>query len=190
MNTLIQALRAALNPTRCHAADGAPIIVPPCLATAALTPPRTVAARAPRRAAAGFTLIEMMIVVSIAGVLSSIAYPSFLGQVQKVRRTDAVVAVMQVQWAQERWRSNNMAYGSLAEIGVAATSPAGHYTLQLGATGPGGYEVLATATGGQARDANCAFLKLEMQGANTVYRSGPDAGTANAAAANRQCWSL
>jgi type IV pilus assembly protein PilE len=95
-----------------------------------------------------------------------------------------------VQWAQERWRSNNAVYGSLTEIGINATSPAGHYALQVNGQSASGYEVLASATGAQARDSNCAFLKLSMQGANTVYASGPDAGTSNATAVNRQCWSL
>ena len=185
-----QTLRLALAALRFLATGRAPIMPTPCAATDALPPPRTARPHPARRSAAGFTLIEMMIVVSIAGVLSSIAYPSFTGQVQKVRRTDAVVAAMQVQWAQERWRSNNPAYGSLAEIGMAAGSPAGHYTLQVNGPSASGYDVLAAATGTQARDTNCAFLKLSMQGANTVYASGPDASTANAAAANRQCWSL
>ena len=63
---------------------------------------------------AGFTLIELMIATSVSGVLSSIAYPSFSGALQKVRRTDALVAMMQVQQAQERWRANNSRYGTLA----------------------------------------------------------------------------
>ncbi len=189
MHTTVKTLcQAAMNAALSHAAPGAPIIPVPCTATPALPQP-TKAPRA-RRAAAGFTLIEMMIVVSVAGVLSSVAYPSFMGQVQKVRRTDAVVAVMQVQWAQERWRANNTEYGSLADIGINATSPAGHYTLQLSANNASGYNVLATAVGPQARDTNCAFLKLSMQGANPVYASGPDANAGNAAATNRQCWSL
>jgi type IV pilus assembly protein PilE len=160
----------------------------PCTPAAAL--PHAKTAPKARRGAAGFTLIEMMIAVAVAGVLSSVAYPSFVGQVQKVRRTDAVVAMMQVQWAQERWRSNNTAYGSLAEIGTNANSPAGYYTLQVSGNSASGYDVLATAVGGQARDTNCAQMKLSMQGANTVYASGPDASVGNAAAANRQCWSL
>jgi type IV pilus assembly protein PilE len=143
-----------------------------------------------RRTHSGFTLVELMIAVSVVGVLSSVAYPSFLDQVQRVRRTDAVVSMMQVQWAQERWRANSMAYGSLAQIGVAATSTAGHYTLQVSNPDSSGYEVLASATGAQARDASCAHLRLSMQGANPVYSSGPDVNTANPVEANRRCWSL
>ena len=161
----------------------------PGTASAAL-PHRKKALKARRTAAAGFTLIELMITVSVVGVLSSVAYPSFIDQVQRVRRTDAVVAMMQVQWAQERWRSNRTAYGSLAEIGMSGTSAAGYYTLQVSANTANGYEVLATATGPQARDASCAKLKLSMQGANPVYASGPDLSTANSEATNRRCWSL
>ncbi|MDH5538274.1 MAG: prepilin-type N-terminal cleavage/methylation domain-containing protein [Rhizobacter sp.] len=142
------------------------------------------------RGSAGFTLVELMIAVAVTSVLSSVAYPSFMGQVQKVRRSDALVAMMQVQWAQERWRANNTTYGSLSDIGVAGSSAARHYTLQLRGQTENGYEVIATAIGAQARDAQCRHMKLSMSGANTVYVSGPDAGTVNPDTANRQCWML
>jgi type IV pilus assembly protein PilE len=143
-----------------------------------------------RPSQAGFTLIELMIAVAVVGVLTSVAYPSFMDQVQRVRRTDAVVAMMQVQWAQERFRSNSASYGSLAEVGMPATSTAGHYSLQVSNNTANGYEVAATATGAQARDVQCSNLKLSMQGANAVYLSGPDAGVGNAEDTNRRCWSL
>lgn len=188
MNTLpLTSFQAAASATF-QAPSATPIIPLPCTANATLPSPQK-SPRAPR-GAAGFTLIELMIAVSVAGVLSSVAYPSFVGQVQKVRRTDAVVAMMQLQWAQERWRSNNTAYGSLAEIGMNAASPAGYYTLQVSDNSANGYEVLALATGAQAGDAHCTHLKLAMQGANPVYTSGPDANTANTPADNRKCWSL
>lgn len=38
----------------------------------------------------GFTLVEMMIVLAIIGVLSAIAYPSYINQMMKSRRTDAM----------------------------------------------------------------------------------------------------
>ncbi|MEQ1804907.1 MAG: type IV pilin protein [Burkholderiaceae bacterium] len=141
-----------------------------------------------RRFAQGFTLIELMLVVAVAGVLSGVAYPSFMGQLQKIRRADAMVAVLQVQAAQERWRANNLAYGALAEIGVAPTSAAGHYTLQINAPSATGYEIIAAATGSQAHDTPCRTLRLRIDGGNLVQTSGADAATANAPQQNRQCW--
>ena len=188
----MQTPRASRDPSL-HSApsqgdSATPIIQTPCTSTTALPHPRK--AWGVRCGAAGFTLIELMITLSVAGVLSGVAYPSFVDQVQRVRRSDAVVAMMQVQWAQERWRSNSTSYGSLAQIGVSATTSAGYYTLQVTSNTASGYDVLATATGAQARDATCALLKLSMQGANPVYTSGPDAGTSNSSDTNRKCWSL
>lgn len=138
----------------------------------------------------GFTLIELMVTVSIAGILSSVALPSFEGQLQRVRRTDALIAAVQVQAAQERFRSNSAAYGGLAEIGLPAVSTSKHYTLQITASDAAGFELLATATGAQARDAACRYMQLRSIGMNVVHASGPDANLANPTAANRQCWSV
>ena len=140
----------------------------------------------PRRR--GFTLIEVMVATAITGVLSSIAYPSFMGTVHKVRRADAQVALLQLQAAQERWRANHNVYGSLAEIRQPATSPAGHYTLQLRAQSSSGYEVLATAGGAQAGDRACRVLLLSVSGLNASYASGADETLANDAATTRRCW--
>ena len=43
------------------------------------------------RCSAGFTLIETMVTIGIAGVLSSVAYPSIEGQLMRARRSDALV---------------------------------------------------------------------------------------------------
>lgn len=152
-----------------------------------------VPARLPRRAGrshAGFTSLELLIAVAVAGVLSSIAYPSFVDQLTRARRVDALVAVSAAQLAEERWRANRTSYGSLADIGVPAVSSAGHYTLQVVASSATGYQLLATARGTQARDATCRNLRLAVDGANFVYASGPDSGVANPAPLNRRCWGL
>lgn len=144
--------------------------------------------RSARRHQRGFTLIEMMIVVAVTGVLSSVALPSFQGVLHQSRRSEAFVALMQVQAAQERWRANHRAYGAIADIGMAGTTPGGHYTLSVANAGEDGYDVLATATGGQSRDANCRVLRLRLDGATVSRASGPDALVSNTTAKNRRCW--
>ncbi len=129
-----------------------------------------------------------MLVVAVAGVLSGVAYPSFMGQLQKIRRADALVSILQVQAAQERFRANNLEYGTLADIGAAATSSAGHYVLQVTEPSANGYEILASAIGAQAHDAACRNLRLRIEGGNLVQTSGADATMSNAPAQNRQCW--
>jgi type IV pilus assembly protein PilE len=144
----------------------------------------------PRAAQRGFTLIELMATVSIAGVLSSVALPSFEGVLHKARRSDALITAAQVQLAQEAFRSQANSYGSLAEIRVGARSPAGHYTLEVSSLSATGYQVVVTAVGAQARDTACRVLRLTSRGPDVERASGPDANVANDATANRRCWSL
>jgi type IV pilus assembly protein PilE len=150
----------------------------------------TDATHARSRRSRGFTLIEMLVATAVTGVLSSVAYPSYTSTVHKVRRSDALVAMLQVQAAQERWRSNNATYGNLAEIRQPAVSASGHYTLVVQALGDNRYELVATARGAQSSDAACRTLKLSVVGLNTVQASGPDANVGNGSDANRQCWGL
>lgn len=141
-----------------------------------------------RRSGRGFTLIEMLIALSMAGVLSSLAVPTFQGHLQKARRADVLVTMMQVQLAQSRWRANGTSYGTLAQIGVSGVSAAGHYRLALSSDADDRYEVLAAATGAQASDTACRNMLLRVVGANVVQASGTDATVANPAAVNRKCW--
>jgi type IV pilus assembly protein PilE len=127
------------------------------------------------RAQRGFTLIELMIVVAIAGILAAVAYPSFMDQVRKARRSDAIDVVSRVQQAQERWRADNPAYATLAALGIAAASPSGYYTIAstpgANAAAVNSYTVTATAVAGksQANDAGCATLTLTVAGGTPSY---------------------
>ncbi len=142
------------------------------------------------RSCHGFTLIETLVVMLIAALLCALAYPSFEAQILKARRVDALVALMQAQLAQERWRANSTGYGSLADLGLPSVSSAGHYTLQVTANTQSAYEMRASATGVQQRDVACRHLLLSASGANLAYASGADTAVSNPAAANRKCWNL
>jgi type IV pilus assembly protein PilE len=143
-----------------------------------------------RHRQSGFTFVELLAAVSVAGVLSGIAWPSFQGALHKSRRADALVALTAAQAAQERWRFNQRSYGSLAQVGLSATTPGGHYTLAVVDADADGYVLQARAAGNQAGDRACRVLQLTVDGAMVTRASGRGEQVDNDAAANRRCWSL
>jgi len=142
------------------------------------------------RASCGFTLIEMLCALAIAGILSGIAYPSYAHVVYKVRRSEAQVALLAAQLAQERFRSDHSAYGTLADLRLTSTTSQGHYVLSVLSNTDAGFELLASAQGAQVADATCRHMKLAANSGTVTYASGPDANTANSASVNRQCWGI
>lgn len=123
----------------------------------------------------GFTLIELMITVAIIGILASVAYPSYQDQVRKSRRSDAVQGLAQLQQGQERYRANNVSYGStLAHAGITTATTAGtYYTLAISASSAAGYTATATAVSGksQASDTGCTTFTVTV--ANGTASNGP-----------------
>lgn len=118
----------------------------------------------------GWTLIELMVVVTIVGILAAVAYPSYTEYVRKGRRADAVAALGAVQQAQERYRSNHPTYGTLADIGAPSTSAQGHYTVAVSGTPTNNtYTAVATPTGAQASDSTCTTLSVSMANGHIVY---------------------
>lgn len=123
------------------------------------------------RREAGFTLIELMIVVAVIAVLAAIAITSYTEQIRKSRRADAARAVGELQLRQERWRAENPAYGTQAQMGTMPTSP--YYTFAVAApTDPTTvaartqYSVTATPAGAQAGD-KCGVLTGTQAGKPT-----------------------
>jgi type IV pilus assembly protein PilE len=147
----------------------------------------------------GFTLIELLIVIAIIAIIAAVALPSYQSQVRKSRRADAIARIAQVQHAQERWRANNATYTTAmstappAGLGIAATTAGGYYTLSVAgpanpASAPFAYDVIAQASGAQASDTNCAFLRSRYENGAITLASGPSSAFGNSEAANRRCW--
>ncbi len=106
----------------------------------------------------GFTLIELMIVVSVIGVLMTLAYPSYSSHMQKVRRHDARDALLQLAENQEKQYLINRTYSNtFADISPGkTTSPNDMYNLSVvsdGATFT--VTAVAVAGAGQSGDPVC-----------------------------------
>ena len=63
-----------------------------------------------KRGAAGFTLIELMIVVVVVAILGAVAYPSYQDHVRKAKRAEAKTALLKAAQVLERNYSNSSTY--------------------------------------------------------------------------------
>lgn len=115
----------------------------------------------------GFTLIELMIAVVIVGILAAIAYPSYVNNVTKSRRSAAEAFMLAVSNKQEQYLLDARLY--TADLGLstpAEVSP--YYTVVVtpnnNATPPS-YRITATPLGSQlSNDTNCTPLTLDNTG--------------------------
>ena len=62
--------------------------------------------------AAGFTLIELMITVAIAGIFAAMAYPSYQNYLLKNRRGAAQTFLLQVAQRQQRYFLDNHSFAT------------------------------------------------------------------------------
>ena len=146
-----------------------------------------------RSLAAGFTLVELMLVVVVVAVLAMVALPSYQKQVAKGRRADAITALSAIVQAQERWRSNRGAYASSLEneLILSTRSEKNHYNLSLsGVRDPVsfsfGYIAKATPTssGPQYGDSDCKSMSIRVDGGNIFYESTDNSNQDSSAL----CW--
>lgn len=139
----------------------------------------------------GFSLIELMVAIVLAGVLAAIALPAFFDSVRKGRRSDAFAALTQLQLAQERWRAGHAAYTTdLTALGIAAVTASGHYGISVSAADTTSYTLLAAARGGQAQDKACATMAVRAVGGTLQYGSACATCTLSTPLSDpSRCWS-
>ena len=134
--------------------------------------------RSRHRNTQGFTLLELLMVVIIIGILSSIALPQYLRATKKARRGEALSTLAQMRSAVLRFQAENSACpGAIDAVGMDVTFPAGVLT---GATGSWVYSTdgscALTATGNTtAIPATCTVI-MDKDGAisGTLNAQGDD----------------
>lgn len=139
------------------------------------------------RRAAGFTLMEMVVVVVIVGVLASIALPSYQESMRKGRRADAKQALLDAASREQQYMLDHSTYtADMTELGYAAdpmVSEEQHYTIdRIAGTVSGANCAVTTATcyvlratprstSPQADDERCTSFTLDSTGAQTATGS-------------------
>ena len=144
------------------------------------------------RKSAGFTLIEMMIVIVVVGILLMVALPGYERQTLKTKRSLGRAELQEVMARQEQYFVNNRQYAtSLVDLGLAnpysidadandvdTSSGDRIYTIALPSATALTYTLTATPQLGQVKDTLCGTLQITSTGVKSA------SGTGGAA----QCW--
>ena len=152
------------------------------------------------RPASGFTLIELMVVVLIATILTIIAVPSYTSQVRKSHRTEAKSILMDLAAREERFMATNGVYSSTAsDLGLSGWGSMGSGYYSIGtptivapaagtattAATPATFILTAIATtlGNQQNDTQCYSFTITQAGVQTSMNSPALGSTATTG-----CW--
>lgn len=132
-----------------------------------------------RKRARGFTLLEILIVVTIVGILAAIVLPSYQNQIRKSRRGAAESHLMDIAARQQQYLMDNRQYAAdLATLGMTTPSDvSAFYTINACdntapavcavAGTPPTFTVTATPTGSQALDLGGVKLTINNSGAKS-----------------------
>lgn len=136
---------------------------------------------------AGFSLVEIMIVLAIVAILASVAYPGYASYITRSRRIEGQLALMDILQQQERFYSLHNTY--IAFSADSTDADARRFKWWSGSEASGSaYELRGDACSGRAidecievralpgtvrvdtkfRDAECGTLSL-----NSIGQRGP-----------------
>lgn len=122
-----------------------------------------------KRKVGGFTLIELMVVVGIVGILSAIAFPSYLDYIRRGHRASARAALLTAsQWLERAATASGTYPLSAAFPPSLATYEGGatRYNIALASDGTT-YTLRATRLGDQLQDL-CGDLTLNNASVRAV----------------------
>mgnify|MGYP003385465047 CR=1 FL=1 len=145
-----------------------------------------------RRLARGFTLIEVMIVVAIVAILSSVVYPSYVDYIRRAQLPEGMTYLADYGVKMEQYYQDHRGYGATGATVCAAEAPAPtwgtfaptgaqYFTFSCALTSDTnnqGYVLTATGSDGRAVGHTYTLNHNSMKG-TTLFK-----GTAS----TKPCW--
>lgn len=123
----------------------------------------------------GFSLIELMVAVSIAAIVMAIAIPSYTQYVMRGRRAAAQSCLAELSQFMERTYTTNQSYAGAALPGVTCINDlTAFYTFTLNpAPTASTYTIQAAVVAGSAQaDDMCGDMSVNNVGARTPATDG------------------
>jgi type IV pilus assembly protein PilE len=126
----------------------------------------------------GFSLVEILVVVTLLGILSAFCIPIFSQHLTHVRRIEAEMTLSKLAVAMENYYTAHDTYenATLEVLGFNQNIAGGRYQLDIRLANATRFELEAIPVGKQAeRDSRCATLLLNSQGEKNITGTGSQA---------------
>jgi type IV pilus assembly protein PilE len=109
----------------------------------------------------GFSLFELLIALSIAAILTTIAIPSYKHYLQSTYRNEAKITLIRLSAELANYQDQHGSYAdvSLATLGWTPKIANRHYYLNLSLSDDNHYEIQAIPQGSQTKD-HCGTLSI------------------------------
>jgi type IV pilus assembly protein PilA len=124
---------------------------------------------------AGFSLVELMVVVGIIGILAAIAVPKLQRFTAKAKQSEAKSTLRSMDSMQQAYYAENSTYGTDTQIGFAAPGGA-KYGYVISGQSDSAYTGTATWSSGRLcpNDANTDTWTINQTGALSNSSNGAD----------------
>jgi len=136
----------------------------------------------------GMTLVELLVVIVVLGIVTSIAVPSYRQYMIRANRVDAKAALLKISAAQEEFYLQNNSYtATLGDGGLNLRNRSNfeHYDLAIVNANAQTFVATATPREGQTQDDTCPLFAVDAQG-----RKFGGKAPINASNNNPDCWGV